>query len=222
MSESNASDNWLLRDLPPALRQPIVLLLLLGALSGALTSLLGLISFFARLLFVQDAWSWVDALSIAFPQILRTIVQWIGFGFHQVVEAYRDTIYPAIYWVTQHINLQVPGWIVDVGFVALFSLVASLRVNDKGWVNGEGMNYWKDYGIYVPFLLVIGVGTAIVFVIDLIIRALSFGKIYRASTDLYYRLPHRIDDFVFAFMYVALVLSLLLCIDIGYRAYFAA
>lgn len=211
-------ENSLIRDLPGPLRVLVRAILLAGALCAAFVSIFSFCSFVARLFWWQDLWGLLIVWGRTLPEFFMLAVQWTGWAFHQCVAAYHATIYPLVYWATSFFPFKLPTWAIDASFIVVFSIMASRRLCRVGnYIFGEGWDYWRDYGIYLPFWLVANLGTLILKAVGGIVWLISFGKF--SLDDIYDALPHGPDDFVFGALSVSAVLLVFLGIDQLYLLY---
>jgi hypothetical protein len=212
MSETDT----LVDSFPNWLRRPIQIVLLAGAIIGSIASIFGFFSFLARLFWWHDLWIWIGVWTHSLPHNLFVMLQETGFWIHRSIEAYRETIYPVVYAVTHFLPFKIPTWSIDAFFIGAFSLVAAWRIRTKGGYRfGEGMFWWRDYGLYLPFWLIAQLGAVIISALDGLLATVSFRRI-RLFQPMYRVLPEGIDDFIFGGLAVSAVLVLFLGIDAVY------
>jgi hypothetical protein len=203
----------LLSSFPAWVRRPIEVLFLLSAISGALVSVFGLFSFMARLIWWHDLWEAFNVLAQNFPHALLMTIRWMGSITHQFVVAYRETVYPIVSRITRVLPFKIPPWAIDSFFIAAFSLVSAWRISSRAYVRGEGLRWWREYGIFLPFWLFAQLGDLIIRIVD---SAMAIGVGSRVLDRTYDRLPQGINDFIFGALAVAAVLVTFLGVDVIY------
>jgi hypothetical protein len=213
---------------PSSLRETLEPILLVGALSSAVMSVLGLVSTLARLVSVRDGWAALMDFARALPGWALAALNWIGAAFHNVIEAYRDVVYPIVEFLLQYVSIRLVDWQVDLLFIFFFSLLSASKNTflDKDEEDGEEAERPMSLPRVVlacvnwPINAILGLGIMLgVNVVDRVVSFVTGAKV-RPIYDLYMWLRWPFDRLVVYTLCNALVLGIVFAADWTYTAFF--
>jgi hypothetical protein len=207
---------------PSNFRRNVETVMFFGAISSAILSTLGLASVLARLVSWRDAWLMLLNLAENMPGWVLTTLRAISDGFHRVIEAYREVVYPFVEYVLSHVSIRLESWQIDAMFILSFSVLSASKVaffGEKPDGRDKPIRAFVLRLVNWPIVFIHGVGIRVVDAIDSAIAFAVRRPSFRPFFRLYMWLNWPLDRFVIGTCCNAVVLSAVFLADWTYLVF---